>query len=338
MKILLIADPLITVPPIRYGGIERVVGQLAEEYLLLGHEVSILASKGSYIQGCKIYFNGKSGYPQSKKDRFLTLTKTWFFLIFNYKKFDLIQNFGRLLYLLPVLKTDIKKIMCYQRKITVNNIICLQYIFPKNLILSGCSRNLISSTRLVMDWSVVYNPVKTSLYNNKNSIGTKSPLIFLSRLNKEKGCHIAIEIAKLTGEQLIIAGNVSIDNEEHKYFKELIEPNIDGTQIIYVGELDDVQKNHYLGLSKAMLFPIIWDEPFGIVMVEAMACGTPVIAFNRGAVDEVIDEGITGFKVRNKEEMISAISKIDKIDRSKCREQVKKRFGISKIATDYLSI
>ena len=103
-------------------------------------------------------------------------------------------------------------------------------------------------------------------------------------------------------------------------------------------EVNDIQKNYYLGKSKAMLFPILWDEPFGIVMIESMATGTPVIAFNRGSVDEVLDEGITGYKVKNENEMCEAVYRIDYIDRNICRQQASQRFDIKVIASNYLSL
>ena len=122
-----------------------------------------------------------------------------------------------------------------------------------------------------------------------------------------------------------------------KYFNEEIQPHIDGVQIKYIGQVNDQQKNEWLGKSKALLMPIEWNEPFGIVMIEAMACGTPVIAFNRGSVNEVVDENITGFKVNNKIEMIAAVNKIDKINRADCRKKAEERFDVKVIAQQYLS-
>lgn len=338
LRILIIVDPGLPVPPIGYGGIERVAGLLAEEYQCKGHSVTILASKGSSVEGCLVYSNGNQGFPQSTWARFKALINTWTFLFMHHRKFDLIQNFGRLIYFLPVLNLGVKKIMCYQREISIRNINYFIKLPKKNMFLSGCSKDLVSDEDLKGKWKVIYNPVKTLFYDGNFSNNNKKPLIFLSRINKEKGCHIAISVAKKTKNTLIIAGNSTNQGEEGDYFKEFIYPHIDGKQIIYVGEVNDEQKNFYLGNAKAMLFPIIWDEPFGIVMIESMACGTPVIAFNRGSVDEVIDEGITGFKVNNEEEMALAINKIQDIDREICRNQAQKRFDIGVIADNYLSL
>ena len=259
-------------------------------------------------------------------------------MILNYKKHDIIQNFGRLLFLLPILKADVKKIMCYQRKICAKNIKLFHLLKPINISYTGCSLNLISNSRLQGVWSYIHNPINESFFRLNESIENDSPLIFLGRLEFVKGCHIAIEVAKQTNNKLIIAGNIVNSIEGRNYFKNNIEPNIDGIQIIYVGELTDIQKNSYLGQAKALLFPILWEEPFGIVMVESMVCGTPVIAFNRGSVEEVIDENITGLKAGNLEEMIYALQKLHLINRVKCRDHAFEKFGIKKIAAKYLKI
>jgi glycosyltransferase involved in cell wall biosynthesis len=165
-----------------------------------------------------------------------------------------------------------------------------------------------------------------------------APLIFLGRLEKIKGAHAAIKIAKETGHKLILAGNKPTLAHELHYFNNEVEPFIDGQQIIYVGPVNDEQKNRYLGQAKALLFPIEWEEPFGIVMAESLACGTPVIAMNRGSVREVVRDGITGFVCADINEMVSSIGKIGTIDRKNCRLDCEKRFSSCAIAESYLSI
>ncbi len=331
-------DPAISIPPTGYGGIERVAEMLVKEYIRRNNSVTLLAAKGSNIKGCKIYSNGSPVFPQTIWNKIYALLYTWIFLVFNGYKYDMIQNFGRLLYLLPIQKSRSTKIMCYQRFISPKNIKYFNMLQPLNLFYSGCSLSLISDVSLSGSWSFIHNPIDESFYRLNENIDNNSPLIFLGRLEYIKGCHIAIEVAKQTNNKLIIAGNIVNTIEGTKYFKRYIEPNIDGIQIFYVGELTDIHKNSYLGQAKALLFPILWEEPFGIVMVEAMACGTPVIAFNRGSVDEVIDDSITGFKVNDIEEMILALEKLQIINRFKCREHAIRKFGLSNIASKYLML
>ncbi len=149
-----------------------------------------------------------------------------------------------------------------------------------------------------------------------------------------KGTKEAIEAALATNEKLIIAGNIQQGHEN--YFNRLIKPHLSNPLIEYVGPVDDDQKLHYLQYAKAFLFPIKWEEPFGIVMVEAMACGVPVIGFNRGSVPEVVEHGVTGFVVKSIPEMVMAISRIDTIDRKIVRRVAEEKFSLPVISKQYV--
>jgi glycosyltransferase involved in cell wall biosynthesis len=337
-RVLLISDPYIPVPPKGYGGIERIVELLAKEYVKLGYDVSLLAGKNSIVEGARIHSYGKNEFPPTKTTMQLSLLAVWKFLAFRKKKYDVIINFGRLIYLLPVLKTRQKKISCYQREISKSNVTKFLSFSPNNLRVVGCSQDLIDRAGLTNTCSAIFNCVNFDNYTFTTDLPDTAPLMFLGRIEKIKGCHIAIQIAKATNHQLIIAGNISPLPEEQQYYKEHIEPYIDNNQIKYVGQVNDEQKNHYLGISKALLFPIEWSEPFGIVMPEAMACGTPVIGFNRGSVAEVIEEGVTGYKVNTIEEMIEAVYKLPEIDRGGCRIYAKEKFDVAVISQQYLNL
>lgn len=338
MKILLVMDPGIMVPPKGYGGHERLVYMLSQEYTRLGHEVHLLVTTGSKVPGCVVHDFGKEGFPPNKRDAIMAIPKAWSFLWKHRNNFDLVHNFGRLAYLLPILNHPIKKIMTYGREITQGNITNINRLPNKNIVFTGCSKNLISRGGIGGRWEAVYNAIEFNKYTLRPFVSANAPLIFLGRIEQIKGCHTAIEIAKATGNDLIIAGNISPLPEEQLYFKKQIEPLIDGRQIRYVGQVNDQQKNFYLQKAKALLFPIEWNEPFGMVMTEAMACGTPVIGYSKGSVPEVVKNGVTGYVVETKDDMIAAVSNVDKIDRSECREKAFKAFDVSVIANHYLSL
>jgi glycosyltransferase involved in cell wall biosynthesis len=249
-----------------------------------------------------------------------------------------VHNFGRLLYLLPILNAPVKKIMSYGRRIAPSGIKLINRLPNKNLIFTACSKYCADSGNVAGEWRIVYNALDFSNYDVTPAVDENAPLIFLSRLDIIKGPHIAISVALKTGNKLIIAGNEPSTPDNIAYYKEFVLPFIDQKQIVYVGAVNDEQKNDLLGKSKAMLFPLSGTEAFGLVMIEAMACGTPVIAFNHAAAPEVVDEGLSGFIVNNEEEMANSLDKIHLIDRVKCRRIAEERFNAATIAKQYLNL
>lgn len=338
MRILIVMDPGILVPPKGYGGHERLVYMFAREYARLGHEVHLLVTAGSVVEGCTVHSFGKEGFPPKKWDARMAILTAWNFLWKHRNQFDLIHNFGRLAYLLPILNHPLKKIMTYGREISSRNIQWINKLPNRNLVYTGCSKDLISRVQAGGKWEAVYNAIPFQQYTVQPTVAADAPLIFLGRIERIKGAHTAIAVAKATGHRLILAGNVSPLADECAYFEQEIEPQIDGTQIKYVGSVNDTQKNHYLGQAKALLFPIEWNEPFGMVMTESMACGTPVIGFGRGSVPEVVQEGVTGFIVDNEKEMINAVAKLPDINRKNCREKAISMFDVPVVAKLYLSL
>lgn len=338
MKILLVMDPGILVPPKGYGGIERVVALLATEYRRQGHQVTILATEGSFVEGCTINSIGKEGFPPLKKEMNKAVFRAWKFLWKNRNSYDLVHNFGRLVYLLPILNHPVKKIMSYQREITRRNIQVFNALPNKNMVYTGCSADLVKRANAPGKWFAIHNAIDFNQFTLTENLSLNAPLIFLGRIERIKGCHTAIEVAKKTNNHLIIAGNISHLPEEIEYFEKIIKPLIDGDQIMFVGEVNDEQKNDWLGKAKALLMPIEWDEPFGIVMIEAMACGAPVIGFNRGSVNEVVDQEITGFKTKSLEEMCKAVDNLSNTNRATTRKEASKRFASFVIANQYLAL
>ena len=179
---------------------------------------------------------------------------------------------------------------------------------------------------------VIYNGIDIAPYKFQEK-ATDNYLVWLGRISHLKGTKEAILVAKEAGEKLIIAGKVNKVDEE--YYQKEIKPSVDDRQIKYIGEVDDWQKSNLLGGAKALISPINWDEPFGLVVVEAMACGTPVIANNRGAMVELIQNDQTGFLTENWQEMVGKIKRVDNLDRLLCRKTVEDRFTLERMVDQY---
>jgi glycosyltransferase involved in cell wall biosynthesis len=186
-----------------------------------------------------------------------------------------------------------------------------------------------------VNWQeTIYHGVPKDLFTFQPKQGDY--LAFLGRVSPEKRVDRAIEIAKRVSMPLKIAAKV--DRADRRYFKREIEPLLAESDAEWVGEISDQQKNEFLGNAYALLFPIDWPEPFGLVMIEAMACGTPIIAYQCGSVPEVMEDGVTGFIVRNQDDATQAVNSIRNLDRSRCREVFERRFTADRMASDYVDV
>src|SRR5262249_20455024 len=184
----------------------------------------------------------------------------------------------------------------------------------------------------------VYHGMPPELFTFRNHEPPPSDdyLAFLGRTSPEKGLDSAIEIAQRSGHKLKIAAKV--DNADKQYFEEKIEPLLRHDGVEFMGEIGGAEKDRFLGGARALLFPISWPEPFGLVFIEAMACGTPIIAFPSGSVPEVMQEGVTGVTVANVDEAVRAVGQLDALDRGQCRAAFEARFTARRMAQDYVAI
>jgi glycosyltransferase involved in cell wall biosynthesis len=334
VKIALTVDPYIPVPPVHYGGIERVVDFLTRGLLERGHEVTLFAHPESKTEAKLVGYGAPPHQSPFERARELWQVGAHLFELRN--RFDIVHSFGRLAALLPVLPLrSLPKVQSYQREIQRDGIRRAHRIAGPSLAFTACSTPMYSGKALPGRWTTIPNGVDLRKYTFVHEVSADAPLVFLGRLERIKGVHHAIEIAKASGKRLVIAGNVVRSGPESSYFNEVIAPAIDGDRICYVGPVDDQQKNELLGSSSALLMPIEWEEPFGIVMVEAMACGTPVIAFTRGSVPEVIRHGIDGFVCETPKEAEAFVPRISQLERSKVWEGVVARFSSEEVVSSY---
>jgi glycosyltransferase involved in cell wall biosynthesis len=331
MRIALTADPELPVPPKLYGGIERIIDLLACELSRRGHEVSLFAHPDSATAAELIPWPGRTS-----RSRIDTLRNAATLLReMRRGRFDLVHSFSRVAYLLPLLPLPIPKLMSYQRAISRRSIRFGHALSRGSLQFSALSRWMIEPVADIGTWHLVPNGVPLASYPFVEDPGALAPLVFLGRVEAIKGPHLAIEVARRAKLPLVIAGNVP---KEHRgWFEATIAPQLDDT-ITYIGPVDDLRKAQLLGSARALLMPILWEEPFGIVMAEAMACGTPVLGYDRGAVAEVVEHGVSGFVVETLDELVVAVGRLGDLRRSNARRRVEAHYSEIVIAGRYLDL
>jgi glycosyltransferase involved in cell wall biosynthesis len=341
MHVAITADPYLPVPPVFYGGIERVIDFVVRGLVDRGHRVTLIAHRDSRTPARLIAYGHPPHVGWSRRLR--ELAEVGGALWRERSDIDVIHSFGRLAALLPVLPLrSVAKIQSYQRDaVPWRSVRRAARLAGNSLMFTGCSASVY---RLRPDnpaggeWYTVFNGVDLDLYVSRDRVDRDAPLVFLGRLESIKGVHNAIAIARQAGRPLVIAGNRVDEGPEGSYFDDRIAPAIDGERVTYVGPVDDQTKNQLLGRAAALLMPIEWEEPFGIVMAEALACGTPVIGFNRGSVPEVVRNGVNGFACRDVADAVDAVGRLDRIDRRAVRADCERRFGAGVIVEQYLAL
>ncbi len=332
MKIAQIAPLWERVPPPAYGGIELVVALLTNELVKRGHDVTLFASGDSITlaQLEAVHPRAIRLDPDVKEYgiyEMLQLSK----LYDRASEFDVIHSHMGCA-ALP-----------YSRLVKTPTVHTLHGIFtPDNekmftharqqpfISISDAQREARLGLNCV---ATVYNGIDTERYQFYPQPQDPPYLAFLGRISPEKGTHLAIEIAKKSGWNLKLAGKVDV--VDRKYFETEIEPLIDGEQIKFIGEANHDQKTELMGNAVATLFPITWREPFGLVMIESLATGTPVVAISLGSAPEIITHGETGFLCKDVDECVAALAKVGSLDRFRCRERVINHFSAQRMAEGY---
>jgi glycosyltransferase involved in cell wall biosynthesis len=335
MRIAQVAPLWEQVPPPAYGGIELVVSLLTEELVRRGHDVTLFAS-GDSVSEAKL----EAIHPQAMR-----LDPT----IKEYAVYEALHlnNVFQKANTFDIIHSHVGYLVLPYAKLVKTPIVHTLHgpMTPDNRKLFSVAKEqpFVSISDAQADRSLglnyvatVHNAIDVSKHKFYPQASEPPYLAFLGRFSPEKGPHHAIAIAKQSGYILKMAGKVDPVDEE--YFNAEIKPHIDGEQIQFLGEANHAQKNALLGGAVAMLFPITWQEPFGLVMIESMAAGTPVVAMRMGSTPEVIVDGQTGFLCDTVQECVEAVGKLGQISRLACRQHVESAFGVKRMVDAYESV
>lgn len=336
MRILLTADPTLPVPPVGYGGIERIVDALARYYRSRGHVVGLAAHPDSTCAVDELF-----GWPAAGMAFGSGLLRNSIALLRAARHFrpDVLHSFSRLGYIPPLFLSPLPKVMSYQRHAGGRQISWASRLAGRSLRFTGCSEYICAMGRpFGGEWRAIPNFVEIEKFTFVHRVPVDAPLVFLSRIESIKGPDVAIDIARASGRRLILAGNRADRGPERDFWDRRIAGRIGRDGIEWIGEVDDARKNDLLGRAAALVVPIQWDEPFGIVFAEALAAGTPVITCSRGATPEIIEHGRTGFFVSDAASGSAAVAHLDQIDRLACRRVAEARFSCDVCAEQYLSL
>ncbi len=336
MRIAQIAPLYESVPPKRYGGTERVVSYLTEELVRLGHEVTLFASGDSettakLVAACPRALWGNKDCRETLPHHVRLME-----LVFqDVSRFDILHFHCDYLHFPLLQRQPCPSVTTLHGQIYRPDLGPLFAAYP-DVPLVSISDNQRRPIPEANWQATVYHGLPRSLHTYRGCPGDY--LAFLGRMSPEKGVDRAIEIARLAKLPLKIAAKIY--PEERAYFHDHIEPLLpqSGERVEYVGEVGGQTKDEFLGNARALLFPIDWPEPFGLVMIEAMACGTPVIAWRNGSVPEVITDGVTGFIVDTIDEAVRAVGHVTHLNRRVCRQLCEERFDAARMARDYVEV
>jgi glycosyltransferase involved in cell wall biosynthesis len=332
MRIAQLAPLAESIPPKLYGGTERVVAWLVDELVAIGHDVTLFASGDSTTRAkLEAVWPRALRLGRPRSDPMAAQAALLEAVSRRASEFDVIHIHVDWLPLPLLTRLGVPFVTTTHGRLDLPGLSDVVRLFPDAPFVSISDNQ--SSALAEANWiGTVYHGLPMDLF--RPSFKRGSYLAFLGRITAEKGPEVAIRIARAAKMPLHIAAKVP--RGERTYFKERLEPEIDGKQVRMIGEVNDRAKEEFLAGAAALLFPIDWPEPFGLVMIEAMACGTPVIAFRAGSVSEVVDDGITGFVVEDESEAVEAISRLGELDRRRVRAHFERRFTSKRMATEYL--
>jgi glycosyltransferase involved in cell wall biosynthesis len=334
MNIAQVAPLYESVPPKYYGGTELVVSHLTEELVRQGHHVTLFASGDAVTQARLV-----APCPHALRlddqcvDRLAHHMVLLDQVFQQASAFDLIHFHIDYMHFPLSARQHTPHVTTLHGRLDIPDLVSVYRTFPTMPVVS-----ISDSQRAPLPWlnwqGTVYHGLPEDRYTFQATPGTY--LAFLGRISPEKGVEQAMAIAQRVGMPLKIAAK--IDQADRAYFQEVVQPLIEASRVELVGELEHSGKEAFLGQAYAVLFPIAWPEPFGLVMIEALACGTPVIAYRRGSVPEVLEDGVTGWIVEGCEEAVQAVERVSTLSRTRCRQVFEERFSASRMTQDYLKI
>src|SRR5215467_4051474 len=336
MKIAQIAPPMESVPPRFYGGTERIVSYLTEELVAQGHDVTLFAS-GDSITRAKLV----ASCPQALRLNPAVRDPIPYYMMMLSKVRRAAADFDMLHFHIDQFHFPLFEAMATRTVTTIHgrqdlsDLQNLYTAFPSMQLVSISQAQRRPLTAGASFAATVHHGLPRDLLA-PSLVPRGGYLAFLGRISPEKRVDRAIAIARAAGLPLKIAAK--IDRVDEVYFHAEIEALLQQPGVEFIGEIDDRHKNAFLGQARALLFPIDWPEPFGLSMIEAMACGTPVLAFGHGAVVEVIDEGVTGAIVHTMDEAISRVQSVLALDRAQVRRRFEQRFTVARMARDYVEV
>jgi glycosyltransferase involved in cell wall biosynthesis len=334
VKIAQIAPLEESVPPRLYGGTERVVAYLTDALVELGHDVTLFASGDSGTRAQLV-----STWPRALRldptvsEPLAPLHMHLETMASRAHEFDVIHSHIDYAGFSLLRRLQVPSVTTLHGRLDLAELAPLHALFDDvNLIsISDSQRQPLPSARFV---ETVLHGLPKQLLQKANGGG--GYFAFLGRMSAEKGPDTAIRIANAAGVDLKMAAKVGAG--DRAYYESAVAPLIARGAAEFIGEIRERDKQAFLGEAKALLFPIRWPEPFGLVMIEAMACGTPVIAYDQGSVREILEDGVTGFIVRSEEEAIAAAGRIDSLNRDRIRAEFERRFTSHRMALNYLEV
>ena len=336
MRVALLAPLFESVPPRLYGGTERVVDQLCRGLKDAGHEVTLFASGDSTVDVPTIRVIDQALRLRNPppNDPNICHFQMLADVLRHAKEFDVIHNHHDY-YMLPLSElTEVPVLTTVHGRLDLPEVGPVYRAFPHSsfVSISDSQRSPLPDLNWVR---TIYHGLQLQNFSYHPDHGQY--LAFLGRISREKHPEWAIRIAKEAGVSLKIAAKIE-GRASQDYFDEILAPEIDGNFIQYVGEIHEEQKSDFLGNARALLFPIDWPEPFGLVMIEALACGTPVLARPCGSVPEILADGITGFLSNDLSELASRVHDIPSISRKRCREWAEQRFSVDRMTEEYIHV